>query len=82
MRRNSGLMVVGATVALTAAVVSCRRDRGIDVTARTTISGTINGSPLEASVVATFNTSGGGRSTCRFTKLPTGFNPATLGTHA
>jgi hypothetical protein len=81
MRRNRSLMVFGAAVALTATFFACRRDAGIDVTARTTISGTVNNSPLEVNVVATFNTRGGGSSTCRFTKLPTGFNPATLGTH-
>ncbi len=79
--RGGGLVVCGATVALTT-LFGCRRDRGINVTAQTTISGVVNGSPFEAAVAAMFNTRTGGTSTCRFTKLPTGFNPATLGTHA
>lgn len=63
--------------------VGCRRDlnRDIDVTAKTTLSGIVNGNPMEVDVLATFNTGRGGSSTCKFTKLPTGFNPATLGTH-
>ena len=81
MRRNIQI-VFGMTVALSLSLAACRRTRDIDVTSRTTISGTVNGSPLEVKVVATFNTGRGGSSTCTFEKLPTGFNPATLGTHA
>lgn len=72
------LAVGGVIYALFAAR---RRTRDIDVTARTTMSGTVNDSPIEVDVLATFNTGRGGSSTCTFTKLPTGFNPATLGTH-
>jgi hypothetical protein len=52
------------------------------VTVRTTISGIVNDETLRGRVSATLNTAGGGRSSCSFTKLPTGFTPATLGTHA
>jgi hypothetical protein len=68
-------------IVLFASLAACRRERDIDVTAKTTISGTVNGSPMEVDVLATFNTGRGGNSTCTFTKLPTGFNPASLGTH-
>ena len=63
---------------------SCRpreRDMDVDVTAKTTVAGIVNGSPIEVDVLATFNTGRGGSSTCTFTKLPAGFNPASLGTH-
>ena len=76
------LFCFGMVIVLFAAFAACRRDRDIDVTARTTMSGVVNGSPLEATVVATINTGRGGSSTCTFTKTPTGFNPASLGTHA
>lgn len=75
---------------MTAGIVICasffmgcqNRPKGdIDVTAKTTYSGVVNGGPIEIEVVATFNTGRGGNSTCRFTKLPPTFNPATLGTH-
>ncbi len=49
---------------------------------RTTISGIVNYEPLRARVSARLNTGGGGRSSCSFAKLPSGFTPATLGTHA
>ena len=52
-----------------------------DVTVRTQISGIVNGEPLKGRVVATLNTGLGGRSACRFSKLPSGFTPATFGTH-
>jgi hypothetical protein len=51
------------------------------VTVRTTISGTVNGEAIRGSVVATLNTARGGASKCRFSKLPSGFTPATFGTH-
>ena len=52
-----------------------------EVTARTTISGFVNGKPLKGNVVATLETDRGGRSSCEFSHLPARFNPATLGTH-
>jgi len=73
------LLVMG--IILFAPLAACRREKDIDITAKTAISGIVNGSPLEVNVVATFNTGRGGSSTCTFTKLPTGFNPASLGTH-
>ena len=69
-------------IVLSASFAACRRERDIDVTVRTTMSGIVNGSALEATVVATLNTGRGGSSTCTFTKLPGGFNPASLGTLA
>lgn len=76
------LLVVG--IILFASLSACRQQReirDIDVTSKTTYSGIVNGSPMEVDVVATFNTGRGGISTCKFTKLPSGFNPASLGTH-
>lgn len=76
------LVLIG--IMLFASLTACykREIRDIDVTSKTTYSGTINGSPWESEVVATFNTGRGGTSTCKFTKIPSGFNPASLGTHA
>ena len=51
------------------------------VTVRTTISGIVNGEAMKGSVVATLNTGRGGESTCRFSRLPSGFTPAIFGTH-
>lgn len=73
------LLAVGAF--LFASLPACRQKQDIDVTAKTAISGTVNGNPIEVEVLATFNTGRGGSSTCKFTKLPTGFTPASLGTH-
>jgi hypothetical protein len=56
-------------------------DRKIDIVSRTTITGSVNGSPVEGRVSATFNTGRGGRSTCEFDRLPTGFTPGTFSTH-
>jgi hypothetical protein len=52
-----------------------------EVTARTTISGFVNGQPMKGKVVASLDTGRGGRSSCEFSHLPAGFNPATFGTH-
>ncbi|MGB7201396.1 MAG: hypothetical protein WBD16_03910 [Pyrinomonadaceae bacterium] len=74
------LLAVG--VILIAAFAACRpQQQDIDITSKTVYSGTVNGSPLEINVVATINTGRGGNSTCTFTKIPSGFNPASLGTH-
>ena len=51
------------------------------VTVRTEIAGIVNGEPLKGRVVATLDTGRGGRSTCRFSKLPSGFTLGTFGTH-
>jgi hypothetical protein len=50
-----------------------------DITARTTISGTVNGHAMKGNVLATFNTGRGGHSACEFSQLPRGFTPATFG---
>jgi hypothetical protein len=79
------LLLLAVTITLFASLAACatwRTKRDINVTAKTTVSGIVNGSPIEVEVLATFNTGRGGSSTCRFTKLPTGFNPGSLGTHA
>jgi hypothetical protein len=86
MLRNRTKSYLGMGIILLASLFACHMDRNrapqdIDVTAKTTISGNVNGSPLEADVVAIFNTGRGGSSTCKFTKIPAGFGPATLGTH-
>jgi hypothetical protein len=52
-----------------------------EVTARTIISGFVNGQPMKGKVVASLDTGRGGRSSCEFSHLPAGFNPATFGTH-
>jgi hypothetical protein len=53
----------------------------IDVTARVIVTGFVNGQALRGSAQADFNTGRGGRARCEFSRLPTGFNPASLGTH-
>jgi hypothetical protein len=53
----------------------------LDVTARTIISGLVNGQTIKGNVSAALNTAGGGRSRCEFSRLPLNFTPATLGTH-
>jgi len=79
-------LVLTIAVPLLAFSYSCRPEtattKDIDLTSRTKYSGAINGSPIAIDVVATINTGRGGNSTCTFTTIPTGFNPATLGTHA
>jgi hypothetical protein len=50
-----------------------------EITARTTISGIVNGQTMKGHVLASFNTDGGGRSSCEFTALPETFNPGTFG---
>jgi hypothetical protein len=51
------------------------------VTVRTTISGIVNGEAMKGRVVASLDTGRGGESACKFSKLPSGFTPATFGTH-
>jgi hypothetical protein len=82
--RTARWFCLGLAVILFAGLIACHRGRDIrdiEVTAKTTISGSVNGSPIAVDVVATFNTGRGGSSTCKFTQLPTGFTPASLGTH-
>ncbi len=57
-------------------------DRSVDILSRTVITGSVNASPFEGRVSATFNTRRGGTSSCEFDKLPTSFTPATINTHA
>lgn len=79
---NKRLWLFAIGVILTAFLAACpRAARDINVNAKTMYSGIVNGSPMEVDVLATINTGRGGSSTCTFTKLPPGFNPATLGTH-
>jgi hypothetical protein len=75
-----GLLLLFASLAAT-----CRQKgdtRDIEVTAKTTYSGIINGSPIRVDVLATINTGRGGSSACTFINLPTGLTPASLGTMA
>jgi hypothetical protein len=84
--RSFLLLSIG--VVLLASLLACHRPgeqdvrKDIEVTAKTKYSGTINGTPISIDVLATINTGRGGRSSCTFTSIPTGFNPATLGTMA
>jgi hypothetical protein len=50
-----------------------------DITARTTISGIVNGHEFKGKVKASINTGLGGRSSCEFSHLPPKFTPATFG---
>ena len=78
-------VALSLAVLLLAPLYSCRREtapKDIDITARTKYTGAINGNSIAIDVVATINTGRGGNSTCTFTSIPSGFNPATLGTHA
>lgn len=75
----SGLLFLSALMILFALFSSCRSDRNI--ASRSTISGTVNGSPVQGMISATFYTGRGGNSSCTFSKLPAGFNPGTFGSH-
>jgi hypothetical protein len=84
--RNKRLGMIAIGIIASASLTACHRqrymqERDIDITSKTTMSGSVNGSPIEVDVLATLNTGHGGISSCTFTKLPSGFNPATLGTH-
>ena len=78
--------VLGLSLTVAAFLVACsvNRDhrRNVDILSRTVITGSVNGSPFEGRVSATFNTRRGGSSSCEFGKLPAGFTPATVNTHA
>jgi hypothetical protein len=76
---------VGIMVLFVSLAATCRQQRAprdLEVTAKTTYSGTINGSPIKVDVLATINTGRGGSSSCTFASLPPAFNPAVLGTMA
>jgi hypothetical protein len=82
---RSLFVILAITVLLASLALTCRRQPGprdISITSKTTYSGIINGSPINVDVLATINTGRGGSSACTFTALPTGFNPAVLGTMA
>lgn len=55
--------------------------RRMEILSRTEITGTVNASEVQGRVVSTIYIDRGGQSTCEFTRLPMGFNPATFGTH-
>ena len=83
--KGSLLLSIGAMILLVSLAPTCRETRGpkdIEVKAKTTYSGVINGSPIRVDVLATINTGRGGRSACTFVSLPPAFNPAVLGTLA
>ncbi len=77
---------LGLSLTVAAFLVACsvNRDHGrnVDILSRTVITGSVNGSPFEGRVSATFNTRRGGSSSCEFAKLPAGFTPSTINTHA
>jgi hypothetical protein len=54
---------------------------GMEILSRTVLTGSVNSAPVQARVEATITVNQGGRTTCEFSQLPTGFNPATFGTH-
>lgn len=83
--KGSLFVGIGIMVLLVSLAPTCRESRGptdIEVKAKTTYSGVINGSPIRVDVLATINTGRGGRSACTFVSLPPAFNPAVLGTMA
>jgi hypothetical protein len=53
-----------------------------EITARSVVSGIVNGQALKGNVLASLNTDRGGRSSCEYSELPRGFTPATFGTFA
>ena len=77
-RRVSLILLLG-TAACARDGLQVRPDA--DVVSRTRITGSVNQSPVEGTISATFNTGRGGTSTCRFAQLPPRFNPGTFGTH-
>lgn len=83
--RRSLFFGVGLMVLFVSLAVTCRRQpstKDIEVKAKTTYSGVINGNPIRIDVLATINTGRGGSSACTFVTLPPAFNPAVLGTMA
>jgi hypothetical protein len=50
-----------------------------EISARTRISGLVNGQAFQGKVSAVIDPGRGGRSSCEFSHLPTSFTPATLG---
>jgi hypothetical protein len=73
------LLFLGIGMILFASLAACRQDPDIDITAKTTISGIVNGSAMEGKILASFNTGRGGSSSCEFSQLPAGFTPGTFG---
>jgi hypothetical protein len=83
--KGSLFLSIGIMVLFASLATKCRQPPGpkdIDVKAKTTYSGVINGGPINVDVLATINVGHGGRSVCTFVNVPTGFNPAVLGTMA
>lgn len=56
--------------------------KDIDVVLEGHITGLVNGEMVKGAVTAALNTGRGGRSSCVFSRLPSGFDPATFSTHA
>ena len=75
-------LVFGLSLTGAAFLAGCSANRGVDILSRTVITGSVNGSPFEGRVSATFNTRHGGSSSCEFDRLPAGFTPATINSHA
>ena len=73
--------LMGATIVALAGGCKGIENNDIEVTSRSSISGTVNEQSVRGRIEATFDTGAGGTSTCTFEALPEGFNPATFGTH-
>ncbi len=56
-------------------------DENVEVRSLTVLKGWVNDSPVEGKISAVINTGRGGVSSCKFNRLPKGFNAATFGTH-
>jgi len=61
-------------------VVGCARH--LEILSRTEVRGSVNASAVQVRVVSTIAVDRGGHSSCEYLRLPTGFNPGTLGTMA
>lgn len=84
MLRRSACRVI--LVVLLVSIIGCAREEvqvrpDMDVVSRSLITGSVNQSPVEGTIVSTIHTGQGGTSTCSFTQLPATFNPGTFGTH-
>lgn len=75
------LSVLGLGIILIWSIFACQRVSKKSVTARTAISGTVNGQTMQGKVLATIDPDRGGKTACEFSTLPKGFNPGTFGTH-
>lgn len=79
--RKSSLRTLAASLLGAGGIVSgCAKHQ--EIVSRTEVGGTVNASAVEVRVVSTIDVNRGGQSSCEYVRLPTGFNPGTLGTMA